>query len=126
MYTEGSMTAKLDVVSFEMFRYACDIFYAGQSTDIHSVIIDPSKDIIGNVVQYSYCVKCEADSSYTINVNLTKCSLLINGKQTSKLMQHHLMKLHEIMTQIEIDERSVDIKEMNKISLTTKSYARII
>jgi hypothetical protein len=40
----------------------------------------------GNTVQYTYHIGCKETQTYTINAYLTKCSLLINGKNVEKFI----------------------------------------
>jgi hypothetical protein len=40
----------------------------------------------GNTVQYTYHIGCKETQTYTINAYLTKCSLLIHGKNVEKFI----------------------------------------
>ena len=112
------MTAKLDAISFELFRHACDKLYSdnlADVSDVSSTTKDMAKDNKGNTVQETYVIKCNNDSHYSLNLYLTKCSLLVNGKATENFCNNHLPLLHNIMQNTNIEGRKINIKEMNLI-----------
>ncbi len=107
----------MDAVSFEMFKFACGKFYNDilSEKDLYTVNLDKSIDAKGNVVQYTYHVKLNDEPKYTLNLYTTKCSLLVNGKHTDCFLKEDIPKIHELMTNITIQGRDVNIDELNML-----------
>jgi len=63
--TGGGFTAEYDAVTFELLRNACNIYY------------NSSNDFFSGVNKDDYKLHGNDNASYTINLYLTKCSLLI-------------------------------------------------
>jgi hypothetical protein len=62
----------------------------------------------GNTVQYTYHIGCKETQTYTINAYLTKCSLLINGKNVEKFIDDDIKEIHSIMSQTKINGVKID------------------
>ena len=69
---------------------------------------DSAKDTKGNIIQTTYTVSLKGASSYTLNLYLTKCSLLVNGKSTQHFLNEDLASIHQIMSQVTIQGLKVD------------------
>ncbi|CAC5391271.1 unnamed protein product [Mytilus coruscus] len=96
--TDGGFTAKLDAVTFELFLNACEIYYSQSTQTFNDVKTDVFVDKFGNM-----------------NLYLTKCSILANGKNACNFINRDLIKLHEIISQTTVNGQAIDIKETNKI-----------
>lgn len=113
--TNGGITAKLDAVTFELFIYACEQYYSIQTSNCEyskSVATDKA----GNTVQYTYHIsrKQPESSNFTINAYLTKCSLLINGRNCEIFCDKDLDNIHNIMINTKIDGAKINTKLLNK------------
>ena len=109
----GGIVANLDAVSFELFKHACSVYQNAFNDQIVRVDKDSATDNKGNVVQHTYTVHLKNNVGYTMNLYLTKCSLLINGKATMTFIDEHLPKIHEIMSHMTVSGISVDIQALN-------------
>ena len=96
--TGGGITVELDAVSFELFTSAVELYCRNPNAiklfDFNKVI---AKDKGGRKVQYTFQIFDAPSLSYTINAYITKCSLLINGKNISKFLERDIEHIHEIM-----------------------------
>lgn len=113
--TGGGFTAELDAITFELFSNACEIFYIQSANSFYDVRKDVSNDKSGNTVQKTYKVREDETDNYTINLYLTKCSILVNGKYSTNFINRDLPKLHEIISQTTINGETIDIQETNKV-----------
>lgn len=111
----GGIVAMLDAVTFEMFRYACNEYFSIPDTQILNVHRDNATDGGGNIVQHTYTVHLHSGKSYTMNLYLTKCSMLINGKATMTFMDEHLPHIHRMMSSTTVLGISVNIKTLNDL-----------
>ena len=68
----------------------------------------------GNTVQYTYHIGCKETQTYTINAYLTKCSLLINGKNVEKFIDDDIKEIHSIMSQTKINGVKIDVRLLNQ------------
>ena len=115
-YTNGGLTAKLDAVSFELFKEAFDQFICTKKEEkLLSYKCDKSKDKKGNIVQYTYNVAMSRGNSYTVNLYVTQCSILVNGKMMDHFVNEHLAMISDIMENITINGVHIDRDEMNKL-----------
>ena len=64
-------------------------------------------------MQIAYTVSLKNSTAYTLNLYLTKCSLLINGKATQNFIDEDLSNIHQIMSQITIQGMKVDTEKLN-------------
>ena len=108
----------MDGVSFELFRFSYDDFYKMSDGNRLSVKIDSAKDNRDNVVHYTYMISLQDSTGYTLNLYPTRCSLLINGKATSCFIKPDLPKIHELMSKITTEGRSINIKQLNDMLAT--------
>ncbi|MCW4344959.1 MAG: hypothetical protein N0E48_16630 [Candidatus Thiodiazotropha endolucinida] len=111
----GGVVAKLDAVSFELFHISCKDYFSNSTDDILNVSRDSAKDGKGNIVQYTYVVYLKDNTSYTVNLYVTKCSLLINGRATYYFIDKHLPEIHHMMSHIKIQGIPVNIKKLNEL-----------
>lgn len=115
--TGGGITAKMDAASFEMFKFACEKHFTDLSTQSNErmVNLDKSVDTKGNIVQFTYSMRSDTDSLYTLNLYTTKCTLLINGKSTKQFLDIDLPSIHKLMTNITLQGKKVNIDELNRV-----------
>ncbi|XP_071169795.1 interaptin-like [Mytilus edulis] len=106
-FTGGGITAKLDTVSFELFIFACETYFdtCNKTT---------AKDKTGNEVQYTYQITDSTNLSFTINAYLTKCTLLINGKDPHQFIHQHAQEIHKIMSKTQINGAKINIEMLNQ------------
>ena len=113
-FTNGGICVKLDAVAFELFIYSCDIYFS----NINDQWLDNRKTTAtnkdGNTVQYTYHIGCKETQTYTINAYLTKCSLLINGKNVEKFIDDDIKEIHSIMSQTKINGVKIDVRLLNQ------------
>ncbi|MEW8548708.1 MAG: hypothetical protein AB2693_34840 [Candidatus Thiodiazotropha sp.] len=112
---DGGIVATMDAVSFELFRYSCKEYYDNPKGHIVRVDRDSAKDSRGNIVQLTYTVHLKDNISYTVNMYLTKCSLLINGKATNSFIDIDLDCIHQLMGQVTIHGVHVNAQELNRL-----------
>ena len=112
--TKGGITSKLDAVSFELFIHACEKFY-GES-NLHEFTKTTATDRQSNNVQYTFHIKTKDSDpfNYTINAYLTKCSLLINGRNTQHFINNDVIHIHKIMSNTTIQGAKVNVELLNK------------
>lgn len=115
MVKDGGIVANMDAVSFEIFRFSCQQYYSSPVDQIQKVKTDNAKDTRGNIVQVTYTVILKEATTYTLNMYLTRCSLLINGKATQHFINEDLSTIHQIMSQVTIQGMKVDIKKLNAL-----------
>lgn len=91
-FTGGGITVKFDTVTFELFIYACEIYFSDNANKELSFKKSTAKDKSRNLVQYTYHITNNYTQSYTCTINayLTKCSLLINEKNTQDVIDREL------------------------------------
>lgn len=114
--TRGGITVKLDAVSFELFVYACEQYYDINTVSDHDFRKTTATDKQGNNVQYTYHINRTRPEpkSFTINAYLTKCSLLINGKNCELFIDNDLDNIHHIMTNTKIDGAKINNEMLNQ------------
>lgn len=112
--TDGGLTAKADAISFELMKDAILQFYTRLPADLAEVKVTDSLDNKGNRVQITIkvCYKNVSDS-YTVNVYLTKCSFLVNGKSTERFLETDLGKIHEIIQRVTFRGKALNVSELN-------------
>ncbi|MEW8548790.1 MAG: PHD finger domain-containing protein [Candidatus Thiodiazotropha sp.] len=118
MVKDGGIVANMDAMSFEIFRFSCQKYYSSPVGQIQNIKKDSAKDTKGNIVQITYTVSLKEATRYTLNIYLTKCSLLINGKATQHFINEDLSAIHQIMSQVTVQGMKVDIKKLNELLAT--------
>ena len=113
-FTSGGICVKLDAVAFELFIYSCDIYFSTTNDQWLDNKKTTATDKDGNTVQYTYHIGCKETQTYTINVYLTKCSLLINGKNVEKFIDDDIKEIHNIMSQTKINGVNIDVSLLNQ------------
>jgi hypothetical protein len=111
-FTGGGITVKFDTVTFELFIYACEIYFSDNANKEFSFKKSTAKDKSGNLVQYTYHITNNYAQSYIINAYLTKCSLLINGKNTQDFIDRDIPLIHCIMSNTKINGVSLNIEQL--------------
>lgn len=72
-----------------------------------------AKDKSGNLVQNTYYITSNNTQCYTINAYLTKCSLLVNGKNTQQFIDRDIPLIHNIMSETKFNGLSLNIEQLN-------------
>ena len=112
--THGGYTAKYDAVSFELFIYACEQLFNEKKKDVYYCDKTTATDRQGNIVQYTFQISGKIqDTNFTINVYLTKCSVLINGKNSKEFMENDINEIHKIMSNTTINGAKINIQMTN-------------
>ncbi|CAC5384311.1 unnamed protein product [Mytilus coruscus] len=111
--TGGGITGKLDAITFELFLYACETYYKN-SLDILDFSKTTATDNVGNNVQITYSITDTTKKSFTINAYLTKCTLLINGKNSERFELCDITEIHSIMTDTKISGVKINIEKGNR------------
>ena len=97
----GGVTGIMNTASFEIFRAACSTYFKNFPALEGKFIINISENKKHKaVVQQTYKVVRQQeglDISYTLNLYPTKNSLLLNGKDTDRLIDSHLPTIHQVM-----------------------------
>ena len=88
--------ASMDAMSFELLRYSCQQYYDSVVNQIQKAKKETAKDSKGSIVQATYTISLKNSAAYTLNLYLTKCSLLTIGKTT----QHCLMSSCQIFSRL--------------------------
>ncbi|CAG2242838.1 unnamed protein product [Mytilus edulis] len=114
VYTGGGVTIKMDTISFELFIYALEQYFNDPSFKFHDYRKTIATDKGGNNVQYTYHIFDNPTDSYTINAYLTKCNLLINGKNVDKLFYRDIEHIHKIMSNTQINGANINTDLLNK------------
>ena len=112
-FTGGGIPVKFDIVTFELFIYACEIYFSDNANKELSFKKSSAKDKSGNLVKYTYHIT----NNYTqiaINAYLAKCSLLINGKNTQGFIDRDIPLIHCIMSNTKINGVSLNIEQLNQ------------
>ena len=122
--TGGGITVELDAVSFELFTSAVELYCRNPNAiklfDFNKVI---AKDKGGRKVQYTFQIFDAPPLSYTINAYITKCSLLINGKNISKFLERDIEHIHEIMCNTTINGAKINTELLNSALCKTLEEA---
>jgi hypothetical protein len=122
--TGGGITVELDAVSFELFTSAVELYCRNPNAiklfDFNKVI---AKDKGGRKVQYTFQIFDAPSLSYTINAYITKCSLLINGKNISKFLERDIEYIHEIMCNTTITGEKINTELLNSALCKTLEEA---
>ncbi|CAC5402801.1 RAG2 [Mytilus coruscus] len=113
-FTGGGFTAEFDAITFEMFRYACDMYFC-DSSNTFDIIKDKATDANGCIVQTTYKIKENKNDGYTINLYLTKSSILVNGKLTANFISKDIKAIHEIMNNTNVNGIRINVKKMNHL-----------
>ncbi|CAG2231635.1 unnamed protein product [Mytilus edulis] len=113
-YTGGGVTIKMDTISFELFIYALEQYFNDPFFKFHDYRKTIATDKGGNNVQYTYHIFDNPTNSYTINAYLTKCNLLINGKNLDKLFDRDIEHIHKIMSNTQINGANINTDLLNK------------
>ena len=113
-FTRGGITVKCDTVTFELFIFACVIYFSDNNNKELSFKKSSAKDKSGNLVQNTYYITCDYAQCYTINAYLTKCSLLINGKNTQRFIDRDIPLIHNIMSVTKFNGVSLNIEQLNQ------------
>ncbi|CAC5400783.1 unnamed protein product [Mytilus coruscus] len=71
-------------------------------------------DNVGNNVQITYSITDTTKKSFTINAYLTKCTLLINGKNSERFELCDITEIHSIMTDTKISGVKINIEKGNR------------
>lgn len=113
--TDGGLTAKLDAISFELFLYACQQFYCNSDNN-YEYTKSNATDKKGNIVQHTFHVQClrSNNQSFTINAYTTRCSLLINGKDSELFLHNDIRHIHNIMSSTKINGTNIDVQRLNQ------------
>ncbi|CAG2216627.1 unnamed protein product [Mytilus edulis] len=111
--TGGGITGKFDAITFELFLYACEIYYKN-SQDILDFSKTAATDNVGNNVQITYSITDTSKKSFTINAYITKCTLLINGKNSKRFELCDITKIHSIMSDTKISGVKINIEKGNR------------
>ena len=111
--TGGGITVKFDTVTFELFIYACEIYFSDNANKELSFKKSSAKDKSGNLVKYTYHITNNY-TQITINAYLAKCSLLINGKNTQGFIDGDIPLIHCIMSNTKINGVSLNIEQLNQ------------
>ncbi|CAC5405003.1 unnamed protein product [Mytilus coruscus] len=112
--TRGGVTVKLDAISFELFIYACEQLYVDSNN--YDLTKTTGTDKLSNNVQYSFEImkKGTEPVTYIINAYLTKCSLLINGRNVQSFMDNDGKQLHIIMSNTTIQGAKINVGFLNQ------------
>jgi len=111
--TGGGFTAELDAVTFELFSHACESYYMSDTTTFQKVIKDNSCDRLGFMTQKTLKIRDSDSESYTVNLYITKCSILVNGRGAVNFIHRDIINLHEIIKNTTVNGLSVDIQQTN-------------
>ena len=112
-FTGGGITVKFDTVTFELFIYACEIYFSDNANKELSFKKSSAKDKSGNLVKYTYHITNNY-TQITINAYLAKCSLLINGNNTQGFIDRDIPLIHCIMCNTKINGVSLNIEQLNQ------------
>ncbi|CAC5398600.1 unnamed protein product [Mytilus coruscus] len=111
--TGGGITGKLDAITFELFLYACETYYKN-SLDILDFSKTAATDNVGNNVQITYSITDTTKKSFTVNAYLTKCTFLINGKNSERFELCDITEIHSIMADTKISGVKINIEKGNR------------
>ena len=75
-----------------------------------------ASDKKGNIVQHTFHVQClrPSNQSFTINAYTTRCSLLINGKNSELFLDNDIRHIHNIMSSTKINGTNIDVQRLNQ------------
>ena len=107
-------TMSAHAISFEHFTFAVELYCSNPNAiklfDFKKVT---GKDKGGRKVQYTFQIFDEPSLSYTINAYITKCSLLINGKNFNKFLERDIEQIHEIMCNTTVNGAKINTAHLN-------------
>ena len=112
--TGGGLTAQADAASFELLKEATLQYYKLYTPDELECKTTMSKDTAGNCVQITIKV-CflKTKDSYTVNLYLTKCSFLINGKSIDRFLETDLKNITKMTENASLNGNPVNISQLN-------------
>ena len=113
-FTGGGICVKLDAVTFELFIYGCNTYFSKTNDQPLNYKKTTATDKDGNTVQYTYHIGTKETQTYTINAYLTKCSLLINGKNIERFIDDDIKEIHNIMSKTKINGVNIDVSLLNQ------------
>lgn len=105
---------KLQAISFELIKKAILHFYESYPKQKGTVHIDKDLDQKGRVVSLIIRVSDSEIHVYTLCVYYTRCSFLVNGKKVEKFMDDDLPAIHDMLKEVVLDGKPVDLKALNK------------
>ena len=94
--TKGGIKAEFNTGTYEIFRKAVHEYITADEQNFcvqHTEV----KDKAGNVVECKYRLSKSKSSYYTINLYHSKCSTLVNGKQSNQFLRKDLPNILSFM-----------------------------
>lgn len=115
-YTQGGIVIKADVATFELLKQATTEYYSKlpktQGTATIQKSLDKSKTAI---VQTTIRVHNLQGKTYTVNLYLTTCVLLVNGKNTELFVNRDIKDIHEFIRNTYCGSNKINITKLNEM-----------
>jgi len=115
-YTHGGIVIKADVATFELLKQATTEYYGNlpktQGTATIQKVLDKSKTA---TVQTTIRVHNLQGKTYTVNLYLTTCVLLVNGKNTQLFVNRDIKDIHELIRNTYCGSNKINITKLNEM-----------
>ena len=117
IFTGGGITGKADAVTFELMKNAMQYYYQMLHDDETNMKVEfvKDQDKKGLVLSMLYKVYAGNKHLYTLTTYYTNCSLLVNGKDTSRFINTDLPAIHETIKQVILNGHKVNLQYLNQL-----------
>lgn len=110
--TGGGMKFSFNAGTYELLKLASEEFF-GSVDQPYSCNRIPVHDKKGNLVETKYKMASGMTSYYTLNMYHTKCTCLVNGKQTAYFMETDLPKIIDLVED-NLQSENTSVNEVNE------------
>ena len=113
--TGGGLKGIMDAASYELMKKAMIQYYTDFPEGRGFARIDNDIDQKGSVTANVIRVSNSESHLYTINLYLTKCSFLVNGKNVDEFLSTDIPCIHELASNVRLDGKVIDLKMLNQL-----------
>lgn len=115
-YTNGGIVIKADAATFELIKMATLEYYGQLQPTTGTASFHRVTDKGGTaVVQNTIKVHLHDGKNYTINLYVTTCTLLVNGKNTEIFVNTDVRAIHDMISNTYCDNNRINIVKLNEL-----------
>ena len=114
--TNGGLVIKADAATFELLKHATVAYFEELPCNIGKATIQRETDSSKNAtVQITIKMKEKCGKTYTVNLYLTTCTLMVNGKNPENFGDRDIKEIHKLIENVNNGDKNKTITKLNEI-----------
>jgi hypothetical protein len=115
-YTSGGIVIVADAATFELIKHASIAYYEACPELVGEAFIQKQTDKSKNAnVQLTIKVVEKNNVAYTVNLYLTTCKLLVNGKNPENFLDRDISNIHRYINSTTCNDKKLNVNKLNEI-----------